>query len=134
MLNNAIIMGRMVRDPELKYTPGNVPVCSFAVAVERDYQQEGQKTTDFLTVVAWRKTAEFLAKWFTKGQMICVVGSIQTRKYKDKTGTDRTAVEIVADKVQFCGKKDSGSQNTPPPAQECSTGFDEMEDDGEIPF
>ena len=110
MLNVAVIMGRLVADPELRHTPNDIPVCSFRVAVDRNYSgRSGEGQTDFIDVVAWRSTAEFLCKYFTKGQMIAVNGSIQTRSYEDKMGNKRTAVEIVADNVSFCGsKRESG--------------------------
>lgn len=103
MINSVVIMGRLTRDPELKTTQSGLFVVSFTVAVDRKYQKERQ--ADFLNVVAWRKTAEFVEKYFHKGSMIAVQGSIQTRKYEDKNGSNRTAVEIVADNVSFCGPK-----------------------------
>ncbi len=104
MLNKAIIMGRLTRDPELRYTQSNTPVATFAVAVDRRFKsREGERETDFINCVAWRQQAEFVQKWFQKGRMICVVGSIQTRKYTDKDGNNRTATEVVADEINFCG-------------------------------
>lgn len=109
MLNCAVIMGRLTADPELRTTNNGISVCTISVAVDRNYQREGQeRQTDFLTVVAWRQTAEFIAKHFRKGKMIAVQGSIQTRKYEDRNGNKRTAVEIVADNVSFCGSKEQG--------------------------
>ena len=104
MLNMAMLMGRLTRDPELKHTPSNIPVTSFDVAVERRFKDEnGGKQTDFISCVAWRQTAEFITRYFAKGKMICVLGSIQTRPYTDKDGNKRTATEIVVDEVSFCG-------------------------------
>lgn len=110
MLNVAVIMGRLVADPELRHTPNDISVCSFRVAVDRSYSNKsGERQADFIDVVAWRSTAEFVCRYFTKGQMIAVNGSIQTRSYEDKQGNKRTAVEIVADNVSFCGsKRESG--------------------------
>ncbi len=119
MLNCAIIMGRLTADPELRTTPNGVSVTSFSVAVDRSYQKAGEeRQTDFINVVAWRQTAEFVSRYFHKGSMIAVQGSIQTRNYEDKTGARRTAVEIVADNVSFCGSKaESGTGNFAAPTQ-----------------
>ena len=106
MLNTAIIMGRLTADPELRTTNTGIAVTTFTVAVDRRYQQAGEeKQTDFINVVAWRQTAEFVSRYFQKGSMIAVRGSIQTRRYEDNNGNKRTAVEIVADEVSFCGSK-----------------------------
>lgn len=106
MLNVAVIMGRLVATPELRHTPNDIAVCSFRVAVDRNFStRSGERQTDFIDVVAWRQTAEFVCRYFTKGQMIAVNGSIQTRSYEDKQGNKRTAVEIVADNVSFCGSR-----------------------------
>ena len=118
MLNCAVIMGRLTADPELRTTPNGVSVTSFSVAVDRSYQKAGEdRQTDFIQVVAWRQTAEFVSRYFHKGSMIAVQGSIQTRNYEDKTGARRTAVEIVADNVSFCGSKaETGTGNYAAPA------------------
>lgn len=118
MLNCAIIMGRLTADPELRTTPNGISVTSFSVAVDRSYQKSGEeRQTDFINVVAWRQTAEFVSRYFHKGSMIAVQGSIQTRNYEDKTGAKRTAFEIVADNVSFCGSKaESGTGNFAAPA------------------
>jgi len=114
MLNKAILMGRLTRDPELRYTPnGNVPVVSFSIAVERNYSGSNrERITDFIDIVAWRRTAEFVSQWFTKGMMIVVVGSIQTRRWQDKNGNNRTSVEVIADEVQFGESKKSRESNS----------------------
>lgn len=119
MLNCAVIMGRLTADPELRTTPNGVSVTSFSVAVDRSYQKAGEeRQTDFINVVAWRQTAEFVSRYFHKGSMIAVQGSIQTRNYEDKTGARRTAVEIVADNVSFCGSKsETGTGNFATPVQ-----------------
>ena len=111
MLNAVVIMGRLTADPELKHTQSGVAVTSFTLAVQRSYKpQGGEYETDWVDVVAWRQTAEFICKYFTKGQMIAVAGSIQTRSYEDKNGNKRKAVEIVAREVSFCGSKESQKQ------------------------
>lgn len=111
MLNSVIIMGRLTSTPELKTTSGGLSVTSFTVAVDRRFQKQGEeKQTDFLNVVAWRQTADFVCKYFNKGSMIAVQGELQTRNYEDKNGNKRVATEIVADNVSFCGgKKDSAA-------------------------
>lgn len=106
MLNMAIIMGRLTKDPEYRQTSNNVSTAMFSVAVERDYKKDGQdKETDFLDVVAWRNTAEFICKNFSKGQMIALYGRLQKRSYEDTNGNKRTVVEIIAESVYFCGPK-----------------------------
>lgn len=117
MLNCAVIMGRLTADPELKTTNSGLSVTSFCVAVDRRYQKDGEeRQADFINVVAWRQTAEFICKYFCKGQMIAVQGAIQTRNYEDKNGNKRTAVEIVAENVSFCGSKsESDGQQTQNP-------------------
>ena len=110
MLNRAILMGRLTRDPELKQTPNNVSVATFSLAVDRNYQSDkDNKQTDFINIVAWRHTAEFVSKYFTKGQLVAVEGSIQTRSYQDKDGNNRTVFEVVADQVYFAEKKQNGN-------------------------
>lgn len=112
MLNHIVIMGRLTRDPEYRTTGSNLSVCNFSVAVDRDFSgQNGEKETDFIDCVAWRKTAEFITKYFTKGSMIVVSGSLQIRSWTDKDGNKRRTAEIVANNVYFGeSKRDSGSQ------------------------
>ena len=106
MLNCAVIMGRLVADPELRTTGTGISVTSFTVAVDKNFVRQGEdRQADFIDIVAWRQTAEFVCKYFRKGSMIAVQGSIQTRMYEDKNGSKRKAVEIVADNVSFCGSK-----------------------------
>ena len=111
MLNNAVIMGRLVADPELRTTGNGTSVTSFAVAVDRRFARSGEdRQTDFIDVIAWRQTADFVCKYFRKGSMIAIQGHIQPRMYEDKNGNKRKAVEVVADNVSFCGSKnESGS-------------------------
>ena len=103
MLNVVAIQGRLTHDPELKTTPNGVSVCSFRIACERSYSSKGEeRKADFFTITAWRQTAEFVCKYFQKGSMIAVEGSLQTRQYQDQQGNNRTVVEIVANNVSFC--------------------------------
>ena len=113
MLNSAIIMGRLTADPELRTTSSNISFVRFTVAVDRAYQKQGtERQTDFINVVAWRQQAEFVAKYFTKGRMINVVGSLQTRSWDDQNGQKRYVTEVIADEINFCGdsRQDNGSQ------------------------
>jgi len=106
MLNRAVLMGRLTADPELRQTPNGISVLSFSIAVDRTYGgKNGERQTDFINLVAWRQTAEFISRYFSKGQMIAVDGSIQTRNYTDKQGNNRTAFEVVIDNASFCGSK-----------------------------
>ena len=106
MLNVAAIVGRLSADPELRHTASGVAVTSFTLAVDRSYAKAGtERQTDWIDVVAWRSTAEFICKYFTKGQMMAVTGSIQTRSYEDRSGNKRKAVEIQANDVSFVGPK-----------------------------
>lgn len=142
MLNKAIFMGRLVRDPEVKTTQSGVSVCSFTVACDRDIvnKQTNERETDFLDVTAWRSTADFIGKYFTKGSMIVVVGRLQKRNYTDKDGNKRYVVEVVAENVYFGGsKKDSDSSSAAPAsasdaAAPAGNNFSELEDDGDLPF
>lgn len=130
MLNKIILMGRLVRDPELRRTNGGTPVASFTMAVDRDFKsQGGEKETDFIDIVAWRNTAEFVSKYFTKGRMAVVEGRLQIRDWTDKEGNKRKAAEVVADNVYFGdSKKDGGT------APDFNQNFTEVADDGELPF
>jgi single-strand DNA-binding protein len=120
MLNIVVIMGRLTADPELRTTPSGVSVTSFTVAVDRSYQKQGaERQTDFINVVAWRSTAEFVTRYFRKGSMIAVNGSLQVRRYTDKDGNNRTAYDVVADAVNFCGSKaESGTTGAAAPRQD----------------
>ena len=106
MLNVVAIMGRLVADPELRTTTQGHSVCSFRIACDRSYAQQGQeRQADFIDIVAWRQQADFVSKYFQKGSMIAVEGSLQTRQYQDKQGSKRTAVEVVANNISFAGAK-----------------------------
>lgn len=115
MINNVVLMGRLTAAPELKTTQSGISTIRFGVAVERRYNKQGEeKQTDFIDCVAWRQTAEFISKYFNKGSMIAVVGSIQTRSYEDKNGNKRKAVEVQVENVSFCGSKsESGTGGNP---------------------
>lgn len=140
MINNVVIMGRFVSTPELKYTSSQTAVTSFTLAVERSYARQGEdRQTDFINCVAWRNTAEFITKYFQKGDMIAVTGSIQTRNYEDKNGNKRTAVEVLADRASFCGSKaDTGNNNrsyaSSQPAAPSFNDFEEIGGDEDLPF
>ena len=137
MLNRAILMGRLTRDPELKQTPNNVSVATFSLAVDRNYQADKEnRVADFINIVAWRHTAEFVNKHFTKGQLVAVEGSIQSRSYQDKDGNNRTAVEVVADHVYFAEKKQNGKSQPEEPQDNFNPDdFEEFEgSDDDLPF
>ncbi|MBE6830077.1 single-stranded DNA-binding protein [Clostridium sp. KNHs216] len=151
MLNVAVLMGRLVADPELRHTPNDVSVTSFTIAVDRSYVKSGaDRQADFIDIVAWRSTADFVCRYFHKGQLVAVQGSIQTRTYTDKDGNKRKAFEVVADNVHFAeSKRDSaGAQGSnyhsktditaeqPVPAYTSGdTGdFEEMPLDDDLPF
>lgn len=112
MYNHVGIMGRLTAEPELRHTPANVPVTTLTLAVNRSYVKQGaERQTDFIDVVAWRSTAEFICKHFTKGQMMLVDGEIQTRTYIDKDGKNRKAFEILANSVYFTEKRGTGQES-----------------------
>ena len=113
MINSVVLMGRLTADPELRTTQSGKSVASFSMAVERDFQQDGERKADFIDVVAWRGLAEFICKYFRKGRMIAIQGHIQTRTYTDKDGNKRKATEVVADKVSFTGEKAEPSEQEP---------------------
>jgi len=132
MLNVAAIMGRLTADPELKSTHDGVYVCSFTVAVERNYVKQGEeRQADFIDVVAWKKQAEFVSKYFRKGSMISVNGSIQTRLWEDKNGNKRKSTEIIADQISFCGGKTEEKPSKPNVEYEVPPEMYEVPDDDE---
>ena len=112
MLNHIVLMGRLTRDPELRYTQSQIPVASFSLAVDRDFggRDGGERQTDFIDIVAWRSTAEFVSKYFTKGSMAVVSGRLQIRSWTDKDGNKRRTAEVVADNVYFGDSKRSNDQ------------------------
>ncbi|MBP3312467.1 MAG: single-stranded DNA-binding protein [Butyricicoccus sp.] len=126
MLNKAILMGRLTRDPELRHTQSNTAVASFSLAIDRDRKgSDGERQTDFIDCVAWGRQAEFVNQWFKKGMMAIVVGRVQSRNWEDKNGNKRVSIEINVDEVSFGETKKSREQND---------GFAELDDDGEVPF
>ena len=139
MLNQVALLGRLTKDPELRHTTSDKPVASFTLAVDRGYKK-GE--VDFINCVAWRGTAEFVSKWFTKGQLVAVSGRLSTRTYKDKDGNTRTVTEVVADEAYFADSKRNGTEGTRDMGK---TEFAENEpiqaefeevvgDDGDLPF
>lgn len=153
MLNHIDLMGRLVRDPELRYTQSQLPVVSFRIAVDRDFggRDGGEKQADFIDIVAWRNTAEFVSKYFSKGSMAVISGRLQMRDWTDRDGNKRTSAEVVADNVYFGDSKRSRDDNAPPPRGESgnpnrgnyqsfdnapsASAFSELSDtDGEMPF
>ncbi|WP_085833591.1 single-stranded DNA-binding protein [Clostridium merdae] len=152
MLNVTVLMGRLVADPELRHTTSDIAVTSFTIAVDRSYVKSGaERQADFIDIVAWRSTAEFVCKYFRKGQLIAVQGSIQTRSYQDKDGNKRKAFEIVADNVHFAESKREGGPtggtgyssfsrtDAPMPSAPAYTSgntgdFEEIPTDDDLPF
>ena len=142
MLNKIVLMGRLTRDPELRRTGSGTAVTSFTLAVDRDFKtQSGEKETDFIDIVAWRTTAEFVSKYFTKGRMAVVEGRLQLRDWTDKEGGKRRSAEVVADNVYFGDSKrdaEAGGYHAPaygaPAGGNRADDFQEIEDDGELPF
>ena len=137
MLNKIILMGRLCADPELRRTQSGTAVASFSLAVDRDFKgQNGEKETDFIDIVAWRNTAEFVSKYFMKGRMAVVEGRLQIRDWKDQNGIKRRTSEIVADNVYFGdSKKEAQQGNFNALNERVKQDFVEMEDDGgELPF
>ena len=157
MLNVVAIMGRLVADPELRTTQSGTNVCSFRIACDRNFARQGeQRQADFIDIVAWRQQAEFVSKYFQKGSLIAIEGSLQTRQYQDKQGNNRTAVEVVADNISFAGAKTAdkptaasyeqqtrnhvqqakAAQNAPQPAytQGSMDDFSVINDTDDLPF
>jgi len=146
MLNSVCMVGRLVADPELRSTSSSIPVISFRIAVDRDFVKAGEeRKADFFDVQAWRTTAEFISRFFRKGSVISIQGSLQTRAYEDKNGNKRIAYEIVAANASFCGSKaetgsggrpDEATSYAPPPsyATGSSSDFETIPNDDELPF
>lgn len=130
MLNSVIIMGRLTRDTEMRRTQNGTAAASLTLACDRDFKpKSGEKETDFIDVVVWGKTAEFAANYFTKGRMVIVEGRLQVRGWQDKDGNKRKSTEVVADRMYFGDSKQEGKKQTAP-----SDDFEEIEDDGDLPF
>ena len=141
MFNLVVLTGRLTADPELRYTANNTPVTSFSIAVSRRYKAGEEAQADFINIVAWRQTAEFVTKYFQKGSMIGIEGSIQTRRYVDKeTGKNRTAFEVIANNVQFVeSKRDGAGAAGEAPASFSNAGANDFTDlsgetDDDLPF
>lgn len=151
MLNHIVLMGRLTRDPELRYTQSQIPVASFAIAVDRDFgkNDNGEKQTDFIDCVAWRNTAEFVQKYFTKGTMAAVSGRLQIRDWTDRDGNKRRSAEVVADNIYFGESKRSREEGGSSPSSSSydsypafnqgnaasGPAFSDLSDaDGELPF
>ncbi len=150
-MNVVCLVGRLTADPELRHTNNQVSVTSFTLAVDRRFVSQGQeRQTDFINIVAWRQTAEFITKYFHKGQRVALSGSLQSHRYTDKDGTNRTSYEVVADNVYFCESKSNGggtyggesqipSYQEPPTAFTAGSGSDfeivsDADEDEFVPF
>lgn len=128
MINNVTLLGRLTAAPELKKTTSGTSVTSFCIAVDRRFKhKDGEKQTDFINCVAWRHTAEFITRYFNKGDLIAVTGEIQTRKYQDQNGNKRVACEVVIDNASFCGGKNGGNGDA------TNAEYEELNDD-DLPF
>ena len=148
MLNVVALMGRLVADPELRTTQSGIKVVRFRIACDRNFARQGeQRQADFLEIVAWRQQAEFVSKYFQKGSLIAIEGSLQTRQYQDKQGNNRTATEIVANMINFAGSKkpfkvDDGGEAPPPDYRESTPAYSQgssedfavINDDEDLPF
>lgn len=128
-LNKVVLGGRLTADVELKQTPSGVSVCQFSLAVNRRYSKDGEQSTDFINCVAWRQTAEFIAKYFRKGSSLCISGAIQTRSWKDQNGQKRFATEVIADEAMFVDSKGEGAAETAKEPQ-----WEEVNTDDPLPF
>lgn len=152
MLNRVILMGRLTADPELKQTPNGISVTSFSLAVDRNFTSRGaERQTDFINCVAWRQTAEFISRYFAKGRMIAVEGSLQVRNYVDKNENKRQAVEVVVDQAYFADSKNAAPSSSPAPSYQSAApayapaapvafnagsveDFQEIDDEDDLPF
>ena len=138
--NKVILIGNLVEDPELKQTPSGIPVINFRIAVSRRFKKEDEQDADFISIVAWRQSAEFVKRCFNKGKSILVCGSLQSRTWTDKDGNKRSTLEVVADEVSFVERKtndDSGtapSVSAPPPYSATREEFVETTSDEDFPF
>ena len=131
-MNKVILVGRLTKDPELRATQSGVAVVSFSVACDRRFAKEGERSADFISCVAWGKTAEFISRYFTKGTRIGLSGRIETRSWEDDKGNKRYATDVVAEEVEFCQSKNEGGQAPSAPNADVS-GFTPVEDE-DLPF
>lgn len=130
-MNNVTLIGRLTKDPEIKYTTGNnTAVCQFNIAVDRRYKSEGQPTADFIPVVAWKQTAEFVSKYFNKGSRIAIVGQLQTRSWDDTEGKKHYVMEVIANNVEFCESKQQSNNSY----ATTEAGYYDGSDDDDCPF
>ncbi|MBO5321603.1 MAG: single-stranded DNA-binding protein [Clostridia bacterium] len=139
MFNLVVLTGRLTADPELKTTSNGTSVVSFSIAVDRRYRAGEERQTDFINIVAWRSSAEFISKYFKKGSLIGIEGSIQTRRYTDKNGNNRTAFEVIANNVQFVESKRDGAATSSEPASFSNADVNDFADlgsasDDDLPF
>lgn len=135
MFNLVVLTGRLTADPELKMTPSGIYVTTFSIAVNRNYKAGEEQQTDFINIVAWRQTAEFITRYFQKGSLIGIEGSIQTRRYQDKNGNNRTAFEVVVNNAQFVESKRNGDNATEDIGYNGDTDdFTEVDGDDDLPF
>ncbi|MBQ8766586.1 MAG: single-stranded DNA-binding protein [Clostridia bacterium] len=134
--NKVILIGNLVEDPELKMTPSGVPVTNFKIAVGRRFEKEGEQSADFITIVCWRATAEFVTRYFSKGKSILVCGQLQSRSWKDTNGNNRYSLEVVADEASFVERKTESTApaETPTAPYNTEMQFEPMTDDEELPF
>lgn len=134
-MNNVSLIGRLTADPELRRTQSGLATTRFTVAVDRRFAKQGEeKQTDFINIVAWRQTAEFICKYFTKGQRIALTGSIQTGSYTDSEGKKRSTFDVIAENVEFCDSKNSQKTDTKSIEVENTADFEQMPDDKDLPF
>lgn len=129
-MNNVSLVGRLVKDPELRYTASGTAVCNFTIAVDRRFKKEGQPEADFIPIVTWQKTAEFVGKYFNKGMRVYVVGSIQVRSWEDQEGKKRYATEVISNEVGFADGKKGDTKNYQTPD---NSGISSGSDD-DLPF
>lgn len=133
-MNNVILKGRLVADPELRQTQSNISVCSFKIAVDK-YVKDGEKQADFIECNAWRGTADFISKYFTKGQEILIRGSLHNKNWTDKDGAKHYTYEVTAENAEFCGSKASNQSNdNSVPNDFDPNSFEEILSDGDVPF
>lgn len=133
-MNNVSLIGRLTADPELKHTQSGLAMTRFSVAVDRRVKQGEENQADFINVIAWRQTAEFICKYFTKGQRIALTGRIQTGSYTDSEGKKRSTFDVIAENVEFCDSKNSHKTDTKSIEVENTADFEQMPDDKDLPF
>ena len=136
-LNKVILCGRLTADVELKQTPSGLPVCTFSLAINRKVAKDQPQKADFIRCVAWRQTAEFISRYFNKGSSLCVVGSIQTRTWKDDNGYTRESTEILVEEAMFVdSKSEAGNHDAPTFSAQPVTSpkFEELKSDSDLPF